>query len=117
MMLYKNTKVKVRSADGDTDYFNIVAGVLQGDTLAPYLFIICLDYMLRMTIDLIKENGFKLAKERSRRYPAQTITDADYTDDITLLANSPTQAESLQYSLEQAAGGISLHVNTIKQNT
>ena len=42
IMLYKNIKVKVHSLDGDTDYFNIVAGVLQGDTLAPYLFIICL---------------------------------------------------------------------------
>ena len=34
MMLYKNMKVKVRSLDGDTDYFNIVAGMLRGDTLA-----------------------------------------------------------------------------------
>ena len=40
MMLYKNTKVKVRSPDGDTDYFNVEAGVLQGDTLAPYPCII-----------------------------------------------------------------------------
>ena len=47
MMLYKNTKVKVRSPDGDTDYLDIVAGVLQGDTLAPYLFIICLDYVFQ----------------------------------------------------------------------
>ena len=46
MILYKNTKVKVRSPDGDTEYFDIVAGVLQGDTLAPYLFIIFLDYVL-----------------------------------------------------------------------
>ena len=45
-ILYRNTKVKVRSPDGDTEYFDIVAGVLQGDTLAPYLFIICLDYVL-----------------------------------------------------------------------
>ena len=44
-ILYRNTKVKVRSPDGDTEYFDIVAGVLQGDTLAPYLFIICLDYV------------------------------------------------------------------------
>ena len=43
MILYRKTKVKVRSPDVDTDYFDIVAGVLQGDTLAPYLFIICLD--------------------------------------------------------------------------
>ena len=46
MMLYRNTKVKIRSQDGDTDYFDIVASVLQGDTLAPYLFIICPDYIL-----------------------------------------------------------------------
>ena len=32
MMLYKNTKVKFRSPDGETDYFDIVAGVLQRDT-------------------------------------------------------------------------------------
>ena len=94
MMLYKNEKVKVCSPDGDKDYFNIVAGMLQKDTLAPYIFIICLDYMLRTSIDIMKDDGFKLAKERSRRYPTQTITDADYADDIALLANTPTQAEN-----------------------
>ena len=55
MMLYKNTKVKVHSPDGDTDFFDIVAGVLPSDALAPYLFIICLEYVLWMSIDLIKE--------------------------------------------------------------
>ena len=40
----------------------------------------------------VEENGFKLTKERSRRYPTQTITDANYADDIALLANTPTQA-------------------------
>ena len=89
MMLYKNMKVKVRSPDRDTDYFDIVTGALQGDTFAPYLFIICLDYLLRTSIDLMKENGFKLAKERSRRYPAKTIMDTDYADDIAPLANLP----------------------------
>ena len=32
IMLYKNTTVKVHSLDGDTDYFDTVTGVLQGDT-------------------------------------------------------------------------------------
>ena len=41
VMLYKNTKVKVRSPESDIDYFDIEAGVWQGDTLAPCLFIIC----------------------------------------------------------------------------
>ena len=70
MMRYKNTKVKVRFPDRHTDYFNIVAGVLQGDTLAPYQYIICLDYVLKTSIDKMKDNGFKRAKEKSRRYPA-----------------------------------------------
>ena len=47
MMLHRDTKVKVRSPDGDTDYFDIVAGVLQEGRLAPYRFIIRLDYVLR----------------------------------------------------------------------
>ena len=114
MMLYKNTKVKVCPLDGDTDYFDIVAGVLQGDTLAPYLFIICLDYVLRMSIDIIKVNGFKQAKERSRRYPAQTITNTDYADNMALLANTPAQVKTLIHSQEWAAAGIGLHVNTDK---
>ena len=50
-------------SDGDTEYFDIVAGVLQGDTLAPYLFIICLDYVFRTSIDKIRENGFELTNE------------------------------------------------------
>ena len=88
MMLYRNVKVKVRSLDGDTDYFDIVAGVLQGDTLAPYLFIICLGYVLKTSINKMKDNGFKLTNERSRRYLAQKITDANYADDIALLAKT-----------------------------
>ena len=51
MMLYRNKKVKVRSPDGDTDYFDIVAGALQDDTLVPYIFnllslSICLEHLL-----------------------------------------------------------------------
>ena len=114
MMLYKNTKAKVRSPDGDTDYFDILVGVLQGDALAPYLFIIYLEYVFRTSIDLMRENGFKLAKERSRRYPAQTITDADYADDIALPNNSLAQAKSLLHVLKRVADGIDLYVNADK---
>ena len=71
----------VHSFGSDTDFFNIVAGVLQGDTFSPLLFIICQDYILQMSI----ENGFTLKKStRSRQYTAETIMDADYTDDLVL---------------------------------
>ena len=62
----------------------------------------------------IKENGFELTIKRSRRYPAKTITDADYVDDIALLANAPALDETLLHSLERAAEGIGLHVNAHK---
>ena len=104
-ILYRSTKVKVRSPDGDREYFDIVAGVLQGDTLAPYFFIICLDYELRTSIDKIKENDFELTKKRSRRYPAKRITDTDYAVDIVILANTPVQAETQLHTL----ASISMH--------
>ena len=110
----KNTKVKVRSLNGDTDYFDIVASILQGDTLALYLFSIRVDYVLRTSIDKMKDNGFNLTKERSRRYPVHIITDADYTDDIALLANTSAQAQTPLHNLERAAARWGLHVHTDK---
>ena len=76
-----------------------------------YLSTNYLDCVLRTSMDKIKENGFKLTKERSRRYLAKTITDADYADDIALLANTTAQAETLLHSLKQTAASIGLHVN------
>ena len=106
--------MKVKVSSPDTDYFNNVAVVLQGDTLAPYQFIICLDYVLWTSIDSMKENGFMLAKEKGRRYLTQTITDVDEANGIVLLVNSLAQAETLLHSLEWAAGGIDFHVNADK---
>ena len=48
--MYRNTQAKVLSPDGETRSFNIQAGVLQGDTLASYLFVIVLDFVLRRAI-------------------------------------------------------------------
>ena len=42
------------------------------------------------------------------------VTDADCTDDIAILANTPNKAETLLNSLEQAAEGIGLYVNAHK---
>ena len=115
MMLYRTQKLKSgHRTDGHTDYLDIVADVLQGNALAPYLFIISLDYVIRTSIDLMKEEGFKPAKERSRRYSVQTITDSDNADDIVLQANTPAQAEYQVHNLQRAAGGRGLHVNADK---
>ena len=41
----------------------------------------------------------------------KTNTDADYADDIALLANAPPQAETLLHNLKRATAGIGFHVN------
>ena len=93
-------------------FFNNVPGVLQGYTLASRLFIICLDYLLRTLINLIKRNGFTLKKTRIRQYP--TVTDIDYANDLELLSNTPAQTKFLLHSLEQAPGDIDLYMNANK---
>ena len=52
----------------ETDFFDVVSGVLQRDTLAPYLFIISLDYILQTSIDIIKENDFTLKMAKNVIY-------------------------------------------------
>ena len=41
--------------------------------------------------------------------------DANYAYDITLIANTPAQAECLMHSLEQTAKNIGLYVNSDKR--
>ena len=52
---YANTRAKVYSPDGVSEDFDIVAGVIQGDSLSPYLCIIVLDYALRKAINGYEE--------------------------------------------------------------
>ena len=40
-----------KTPDGETKEFKISKGVLQGDKLAPFLFVIVLDYAMRMALN------------------------------------------------------------------
>ena len=86
----------------NTIYKRLKWADLQGDTLAPLLFIITLDYVLRTSIDENKDLGLTLSKQRSRRYPAIKITDAYYADDLVIFADSRRNAENLLNVLEES---------------
>ena len=47
-IMYEDTTAMVITPDGKT--FNILAGVLQEDTLAPYLYGIVIDYVMRTAL-------------------------------------------------------------------
>ena len=65
-LMYEGTKAKVISPNEESDLFEILAGVLQGDTLAPYLFAIVIDNCMRKAISDDEERlGFLLSKGKA----------------------------------------------------
>ena len=113
--MYQDTMAKVVSPDGETDLFEILAGVLQGDTLAPYLFVIILDYALRSAIEGKEEElGFHLTKRRSRRIGPEMVTDFDFADDIALISEEVHQAQELLQRVQTSVAKVGLKINTKK---
>ena len=53
--MYSGIKAKKVTPDGETELFDITAGVLQGDTLAPFLFAIVLDYAMRKGLEMMEK--------------------------------------------------------------
>ena len=114
-IMYEDTTAKVITPDGETETFNILAGVLQGDTLAPYLFVIVIDYVMRTAL-LGREDklGFQLRKRKSRRVPPITITDMDFADDIALVSEGIKEAQEMLTRVEKSAKRVGLSMNTGK---
>ena len=113
--MYTGTRAKVVTEDGDSDEFEITAGVLQGDTLAPFLFVITLDYALRKAINGREADlGFTLSPRKSRRHPAKALADLDFADDIVLLSDDITRALALLTLVEKECLKIGLTSNAKK---
>ena len=89
--------------------------MLQGDTLAPYLFVVVLDYALRIAIDGREEElGFHLVKRQSRRIGPEVLTDLDFADDIALLSEEVQQAQELLHQVETSVAKVGLKMNAGK---
>ena len=93
--------------------FPTTAGILQGETLAPFLFVIVVDYALPQSVDKLKDQGLKVGR-RSGRQSEKFLTDLDYADDVALIAEHITAAQALLVSFEEAASKIGLKLNTKK---
>ena len=99
--------------DGETELFDISAGVLQGDTLAPFLFIIVLDCAKRRVMADGKEEelGFKITPRKSRRHPKVALADLDFADDIALISDAIDQVQELLMRVERECGRFGLGFN------
>ena len=109
-----NTEATVITPDGETEFFEITASILQGDTLAPFIFIIVLDYALGLSLDNLNDRGLQIQPRRSQKHPAQHLTELDFADDLALITELVEDAEALLQSLERAAALIGLYYNESK---
>lgn len=101
--------------DGNSEEFDMLAGVMQRDTLAPFLFIIVLDYALKKAIiGWPKDRDFMLTPKNSRRHPAVVLTDLDYVNNTCRLSNNVEQAQELLNRVELECAKVGLRLNAKK---
>ena len=100
--------------DNNTNFFPIIAGVQQGDTLALYLFIIVLDYVMRIAMAKDDNFGITVHQQRGRCCLAVCLTDVDFADDIDLLCDTINEAQALLNTVESATQSVGLVINAGK---
>ena len=113
-VLYTNSHSKIITSDGETKPFETLAGILQGDTLAPFLFIIVVDYILRVSVDTKSEEGVQLSPKLGTRHQAKHLTDTDFADNIALISRSIQGVQKLLSALEYASNCVGLYLNELK---
>ena len=66
-------------------------------------------------MDNNRELGFPLTERKSRRYPAEQITDTDYADDIAVTSNPTLKyTNTLILKIESSSKEIRPYINTGK---
>jgi exonuclease III len=111
--MYEHTFASVKTTDGLTARFETTAGVLQGDVLAPFIFILCLDLALRAAIP-DDDEGFQLERCRSSRHPGKRISVMAYADDLVLISSTRRGAQKMLTALEDAGAPFGLVVSDEK---
>ena len=72
-----------------TNWFYVLAGVKQGDVISPLLSNIMVDWILRSSVDELKEEGVPLIPRKSSRHPATYATDREFADDLAAVSTTP----------------------------
>ena len=114
MSLYYGANAKVCTSDGISDPFDLSIGVLQGDTLAPYLFILVMDFIMRQAIPDNSSYGFEYAKRNGSRQPSQKIAELLFADDIALISGNIVELQIMLDNVIKNAKLVGLQINVKK---
>ena len=106
-VLYKNSGGAAVVDGGLSGPFGVTAGVLQGDVLAPFLFVVLVDYLLKKATSRLG-SGVVAHPRRSGRHPALSLGDLDFADDVALLESSVSRAQARLTRTAEAAADLGL---------
>ncbi|HLD46075.1 MAG TPA: reverse transcriptase family protein, partial [bacterium] len=101
MSIIRNSTGQVGRANTQ---FNIGKGVMQGDTLAPFLFILVLDRVLNDSVGHLSHLGVPISR-------GTTLTHLAFADDVVFASHSTTNLSTMLSSLATRASSIGLLLN------
>ena len=104
--LYAGQEATVRTGHGTIDWFQIGKGVRQGCILSPSLFNLHAEYIMRNTGLDEAQAGIKIA--------GRNISNLRYADDITLMAESEEELNSLLMKVKEEHEEVGLELNIQK---
>uniref|UniRef100_A0A1I8IJE6 Reverse transcriptase domain-containing protein n=1 Tax=Macrostomum lignano TaxID=282301 RepID=A0A1I8IJE6_9PLAT len=113
MTMYRDTTAAVSTLDGLSDFFETSSGVLQGDTLAPFLFVLVLVWVPRTALST-NDDGFLLRRRVGRRQLERRLSVLGYAHDLALLSSTLEGAQRQLDKLVFVAASVGLVVNTQK---
>ena len=106
--LYAGQEATVRTGHETTDWFQIGKGLRQGCILSPCLFNLYAEYIMRSAGVDEAQAGIKKAW--------RNISNLRFTDDMTLMAESEEELESLLMKVKEESEQVGLKLNIQKTN-
>ena len=104
--LYVGQETTVRTGHGTTHWFQIGKGVCQGCILAPCLFNLYTEYIMRNAGLEEAQAGIKIAR--------RNINNLRYADDTTLMAKSKEKPKSILMKMKEESEKVGLKLNIQK---
>jgi exonuclease III len=121
-VLYDDSKSRVYVDGQLSEPFDISTGVLQGDVLAPFLFIIVIDYVSKLSAGEFgylthagsSTNSSGRSVRSTTRMIERRVNDLAFADDIALLENDASRAQGQLDALRTQAASVGLEINIKK---
>ena len=104
--LYTGQEATVRIGNGITDWFQIRKKVHQGCILAPYLFKLHAEYIMKYAELAEAQAGIKIAR--------RNINNLRYANDTTLMAENEEELKSLLMKVKEESEKVGLKLNIQK---